>query len=307
MTGYPGSLPRSAPRPPGVGPGLARAAGRVRAAARGLGVGPGVAVSALLLAVLLLAAVRPELLATHDPYAVRPADALLGPSADHWFGTDQLGRDVYSRVVHGTRISLLIGVGATAIALVLGCLLGMLAATCGRVVDEVLMRVVDVLLAFPGLLLALVVVAMLGPSATNATIAIGLSSAPGFARLVRGEALVIRNADYVRTAVTFGAGRARIYLRHLLPNALAPLLVLALVSVGAAILAGSSLSFLGLGPRVPTAEWGSMLAQGKDFLSISWAMAVFPGLAITATVVAVNVVGRDLQRRFEGRGPVGRF
>ncbi|MBL7518011.1 ABC transporter permease [Frankia sp. CNm7] len=265
------------------------------------------AVSALLVALIALAALWPGLLARADPNAAEPVDALLGPSGAHWFGTDQLGRDVYSRVVHGARVSLFIGVGATGIALLLGCLIGMLAATCGRLVDEILMRITDVLLSFPGLLLALLVVAMLGPSSTNATIAIGLSSAPGFARLVRGEALAIREAGYVRTAVTFGAGRARVYLRHLLPNALTPLLVLALLSVGAAIIAGSSLSYLGLGPRVPTAEWGSMLAQGKDFLTISWAMAVFPGLAITVTVIAINIVGRDLQRRFEGRHPVGRF
>ncbi|MBL7497600.1 ABC transporter permease [Frankia sp. CN7] len=270
-------------------------------------IGPGVAVSALLVALIALAALWPGLLARADPNAAEPVDALLGPSGAHWFGTDQLGRDVYSRVVHGARVSLFIGVGATGIALLLGCLIGMLAATCGRLVDEILMRITDVLLSFPGLLLALLVVAMLGPSSTNATIAIGLSSAPGFARLVRGEALAIREAGYVRTAVTFGAGRARVYLRHLLPNALTPLLVLALLSVGAAIIAGSSLSYLGLGPRVPTAEWGSMLAQGKDFLTISWAMAVFPGLAITVTVIAINIVGRDLQRRFEGRHPVGRF
>jgi peptide/nickel transport system permease protein len=266
-----------------------------------------VALGAVALALIIIAALFPSLLATADPDAVRPVDVLLGPSGEHWFGTDQLGRDVYSRVVYGARVSLLIGVGATAIALVLGSLIGVIAATGGRAIDEILMRATDILLSFPGLLLALLVMAMLGPSATNATIAIGLSSAPGFARLVRGEALVIRGTDYVRTAVTFGAGRPRIYVRHLLPNALAPLLVLALLSIGAAIIAGSSLSFLGLGPRVPTAEWGSMLAQGKDFLSISWAMAVFPGVAITATVLAVNVVGRDLQRRFEGRNPVGRF
>jgi peptide/nickel transport system permease protein len=287
--------------------GLAEPRTTVRRATGGVRIGPGVALCAVVVGLVTLAALWPGLLARADPNAVAPVDALRGPSGAHWFGTDQLGRDVYSRVVWGARESLLIGVGATALALLLGCVVGMLAATCGRLADEILMRITDVLMSFPGLLLALLVVAMLGPSSVNATIAIGLSSAPGFARLIRGEALAIRAAGYVRTAVTFGAGRPRVYLRHVLPNALSPLVVLALLSVGGAIIAGSSLSYLGLGPRVPTAEWGSMLAQGKDFLTVSWAMAVFPGLAITVTVIAINIVGRDLQRRFEGRHPVGRF
>jgi peptide/nickel transport system permease protein len=249
----------------------------------------------------VLAAAAPGLLAGQEPDAIDPANALAGPGAEHWLGTDRLGRDVLSRMVHGARTSLLIGFGATAFAVVAGALLGVLAAAAGRAVDQLLMRATDVLLAFPGLMLSLVVVAVLGPGSGNATLAIGASLLPGFLRLARGQALAIRDSDYVRAAVVIGRGRRSIFLRHLLPNALPPLLVLATVNIGSAVIAGSTLSFLGLGPQPPSPEWGAMLAEGRDHLDTAWAAAVFPGLAITATVVAVTVVGRDLQRRLDGR------
>ncbi|MGW1995567.1 ABC transporter permease [Embleya sp. NPDC001921] len=262
---------------------------------------PGVAVAWVVLALIVLAALWPGLFATDPPNAVDPVHGLQGPSAQHLFGTDQLGRDVFSRVVHGARPSLLIGLGSTLVAVVAGALLGVLAATGSRVLDETIMRVTDILLAFPGLLLALIVVSVLGPGTGNATLAIGIAATPGFVRLSRGQALVVRESDYVRAAITFGRRRGGIFLGHILPNALPPLLVFATVNIGTAIIAGSSLSFLGLGPQAPTAEWGAMLAQSRDLLEIAWAPAVFPGLAVTVTVVAVNVVGRTLQRRFEGR------
>ncbi|MFF4116797.1 ABC transporter permease [Streptomyces sp. NPDC001714] len=265
------------------------------------GLRPGLALCWLVLALVAVATLWPHLLAPGDPDATHVTEALRGPGGGHLFGTDQLGRDVYTRVVHGARISVEVGVGSTLLALGLGTVVGGLASLGGRWADEALMRLTDVLLAFPGTLLALLVVAMLGPGTGHSLIAIGLSAAPGFARLVRGQALAIRDADYVRTTVTFGCGRPAAYLRHLLPNALPPLLVLATINVGVSIIAGASLSFLGLGPAAPTPEWGAMLAQGEPFLAVSWAVAVFPGLAVTATVVAVNVVGRDLQRRLAGR------
>ncbi|MBT2212485.1 MULTISPECIES: ABC transporter permease [Actinomadura] len=265
--------------------------------------GPGVCAAAAVLALIAVAVLWPDLLATHPPDQGGTVDVLAPPSLDHPFGTDQLGRDVYSRVVHGARPSLTIGLGATAIAVLAGSLLGMLAAAGGRIADELIMRVSDVFLAFPGLLLSLLVVAILGTGTVNATLAIGASLTPGFVRLARGQALVVRNSDYVRTAITLGQRRAAILRRHVLPNALPPLLVLAMINVGTAIIAGSSLSFLGLGPKPPTPEWGAMLSEGRDFLGIAWTIAVFPGLALTSTVLAVNVVGRWLQRRFEGRLP----
>jgi peptide/nickel transport system permease protein len=255
---------------------------------------------------IALAALWPGLLAVHSPLGVNPAEALAGPSAEHLFGTDQLGRDVYSRVIHGARLSLGVGLGATAIAVVIGCLLGTLAASSKKAGDEVIMRTVDVFLAFPGLLLALLVVAVLGPSTTNATLALSASVTPGFIRLARGQALVVRRSDYVKAAVVLGSRPTTVYLRHVIPNALPPLLVLATVNIGTAIIAGSSLSFLGLGPQAPSPEWGAMLSEARDYLDIAWPLAVMPGLAITVTVIAVNVVGRDLMRRFEGRHPGAR-
>jgi peptide/nickel transport system permease protein len=263
-----------------------------------------VLLAAAVFALVALAALWPELLATSAPNDVDPVNALAAPSAQHWFGTDQLGRDVYSRAVHGAGPSLVIGFGAVALALVVGALLGVFAASAGKAADEFVMRVTDIFLAFPGILLALVVVAVLGPGTANATLAIACSMAPGFVRLARGQALVIRESDYVRAAVVLGQGRTRIALRHVLPNALPPLLVFATINVATGVLVGSSLSFLGLGPRPPTAEWGAMLAESRDYLQVAWAMAVFPGVMLTVTVSAVTVLGRSLQRRFEGRHPV---
>ncbi|TYK52470.1 ABC transporter permease [Actinomadura decatromicini] len=262
---------------------------------------PGAALAWTFLALVAVAALWPSLLAGHQPNAVDPAHALAGPGSGHPFGTDQLGRDILSRIVYGTRASVTIGLGATAFAVVAGSVLSTLAALGGRAADELVMRTTDVFLAFPGLLLAMLVVAVLGGSTLNATLAIGMSSAPGFARLIRGQMLVIRESDYVQAARALGRRPLDIHLRHTLPNALPPVLVLATVQVGAAIIGGSSLSFLGLGPKPPTAEWGAMLAEGRSFLAADWAVAVFPGLVLTATVVACNVAGRSLRRRFEGR------
>jgi peptide/nickel transport system permease protein len=257
------------------------------------------------LALLALAALWPGLLAGQAPDAIDPVNALAPPGSGHLMGTDQLGRDVFSRVVHGTRTSLLIGFGSTALGVAGGALLGVVSAASGRVVDEILMRATDILLAFPGLLLALLVVAALGPGSRNAAIAIGVSMIPGVARVARGQALAVRGSDYVRAAVVLGHRRGAVLLRHLLPNSLPPLLVLATVNTGSAIIYGSTLSFLGLGPQAPAVEWGGMLAQSRDYLEAAWAISAFPGAAVLVTVIAVTVVGRDLQNRFEGGAPDG--
>jgi peptide/nickel transport system permease protein len=270
-------------------------------------VSPAVAVAALFLLLIAVAALWPGVFTNTSPNAVNPLVALRGLSAQHPFGTDELGRDIFSRVVYGTRTSLGVGLGATVIGVVCGSAAGIIAATAGRAVDGLLMRLCDIMLAFPGLLLALVVVAALGPGSLNAAIAIGVGLVPGFARLVRAQALMIRGSDYVKAAVTFGRRPVVIYLQHVLPNAIAPLLVLATIGVGSSIVAAASLSFLGLGPQPPSPDWGSMLAAGQGYLSVSWELAVFPGLAVTATVVAVNVVGGRLRRAFEGGRGVGWF
>lgn len=271
------------------------------ATARAARVRPGVVAAWTVIGLLVAAAAWPELLATADPNAVDPASALAPVSSQHFFGTDQLGRDVYSRVVHGARLSLLVGLGATAIGVAVGSLLGVLAATGGRVMDEVLMRVTDVLLAFPGLLLALLVIAVLGPGTLNTTIALGFAAVPGYVRLARGQALVVRESGYVRAAVVLGRSRSAIFLSHVLPNSLPPVLVFAMVDIGTALMASTSLSFLGLGAQPPTPEWGSMLAEGRDYLDTAWGLAVFPGAVVTVSVIALYVAGAHLRARFEGR------
>ncbi|MEW9529250.1 ABC transporter permease [Microbispora sp. NPDC049125] len=261
---------------------------------------PGVLLAVAFFTLVCAAAAFPGLFA-HAPDQVDPAAALLGPRAGHPFGTDQLGRDVFARVVYGARPSLLVGAGSTLLAGVAGSAWGLLGALGGRVVGEVAMRAADVLLSFPGILMALLVVAVLGPGTRNALLAITLALAPGFARVVRVQAMVVRGSPYVRAAVNLGLTPARILVRHIVPNVVAPLLILATINVGTAIIAGASLSFLGLGPQPPDPEWGAMLAQARDYLDAAWTLALFPGAAITLTVMSATVAGRALQARYEGR------
>ncbi|MFG2041516.1 ABC transporter permease [Dactylosporangium sp. NPDC048998] len=261
----------------------------------------GVVLAGLVLVAFAVAVAFPGLVGGARPDVVDPLLTLRPPDGRHWFGTDQLGRDVFTRVVYGARISLAMGLAATALAVLVGAALGLLSALCGRLVDEALMRAADVLLALPGILLALLVVAVLGPGPVSELVAIAFAAVPGYARLVRGQALSVRRSDYVTSAVAVGVRPLTLVLRHVLPNSLGPVLVLATLGTGSAIIIGSSLSFLGLGPRQPTPEWGAMLADGRDFLSTAWWVGVFPGLAITVTVVAVTVIGRRWQLRFEGR------
>ncbi|MFC8451949.1 ABC transporter permease [Kitasatospora sp. NPDC057223] len=264
--------------------------------------GPSVLLAGAGLAVLLAAALWPGLLTSADPGAGQLLQAYQGPGGAHWLGTDQLGRDVYARIVHGAAQSLFIGVGATALGAAGGLVIGLLAAVGGRFADEALMRVLDILLALPGLLLALLVITVVGPGNLNTALAIGIAEIAAYSRLVRSKALTVRAAGYVEAARVAGHGRARVVLRHILPNSAGPLLALAVVGVGRAMIEGSALSFLGLGAQPPTPEWGSMLADGRNALGIAWWTAAAPGVAVTLAVVVITVVGRRLQARFEGRG-----
>ncbi|WP_416875948.1 ABC transporter permease [Kitasatospora sp. SC0581] len=251
----------------------------------------------VLLAAVALVLAFPGVFATHSPAATDVAAALRPPGAEHWLGTDQLGRDVWSRLVHGTRLSLLIAVGATLIGVGGGALLGLVAGCGGRRVDFVLMRVVDVLLGFPELLLALVVVAVLGGGTVNVAIAIGIAGVPHYARLVRGQARLVLRSEYVEAARVLGVPAWRSVLRHVLPNVGGPLVVLASIGLGSAIISGSGLSLLGLGPVPPEADWGSMVADGKDFLQTAWWISISPGLAVSVVVVCTTLIGRSLQLR----------
>ncbi len=262
---------------------------------------PGLWSAVAFLVLIALAAAVPGLLADGSPTASDISQTLRPPGADHPLGTDANGRDVYTRIVHGARPSLLTGIGATALALVCGTLLGLLAALGGRVADEAVMRLADTVLALPSLLLALLILGVTGPGTVGTLYAIAVYSIPLYARLVRVQTLAIRHSGYIEAARSLGLREPVIVLRHILPNAFGPLLVLATIEVGTAIVAVSSLSYLGFGPQPPAPEWGAMLGGGRDYFGIAWWVAVFPGLAITATVLSTVVTGRWLQRRLEGR------
>ncbi|MFG1944045.1 ABC transporter permease [Nonomuraea sp. NPDC048826] len=256
-----------------------------------------------LLAVLALAVAVPGLLTAADPLAADPMDALAAPGAAHWFGSDHLGRDVLARVVYGARHSISIGVAATALAVTAGVLLGLAAGLSPKWLDEALARAFDVLSTLPELLLALLVVAVTGPGTTNVIFAIAIAQISTYARVTRAQTFVVRRSGYVEQAVTFGRSRLAINTGHVLPNVLGPIPVLATIGLGQAVIASSGLSFLGMGPQPPAAEWGAMLSEARNYLRVAWWEALFPGLAITLTVVCLTVVGRRLQRRFEGRTP----
>ncbi|MET7420035.1 ABC transporter permease [Dactylosporangium sp. NPDC005555] len=254
--------------------------------------------AALVILVVTAAAVWPQLFTGHDPNTTDPLASFHPPGGDHPFGTDQLGRDLFTRAVYGARHSLRIAAGATLVALLVAVPVGVLAALGGRLADTVLSRVLDVLLAFPALLLALVVVTIVGRGELSLLVAIGLADMPGYARLLRSRLLVVRRAGYVEAATGLGVGPWTSLRRHILPNAIGPLLVTATLGLGVAIIFASGLSFLGLGTQAPTPEWGAMLAEGRSTLAVAWWAGVFPGLLITVTAVAVTVLGRELRTRF---------
>lgn len=255
----------------------------------------------LYLLLLATAVIAPGVLTHNDPLLADPVNAQLPPSAAHWLGTDQLGRDLLTRVIYGSRYSLLISVAAMVLAVLFGTLLGLIAALARGVVDELLSRAVDVISAFPDLLLALMLIAFTGPGTNNLIIALGVASVPRFARVVRAQTYTVMTSGYVEQARTFGLSRFTLITRHILPHAIAQVPALATLGLGTAIIGTAGLSFLGMGPQPPTAEWGLMLAEGRNYLRNAWWIAVWPGVFITLTVIAVNTLGRHWQARFEGR------
>jgi peptide/nickel transport system permease protein len=264
---------------------------------RGRNVGVGEALAVVFALLLVLAAFVPWLLAPADPLAIDPLSAFAVPSPAHWFGTDESGRDVFTRVVHGAGSSLLIGTLATVIGLGLGIVLGTLAGMSGKVIDFTLNRFFEVLFAFPGLLLALVVILIFGPGVATATLAVGLATAPGYARIIRAQLITVKSAAFIEAATVLGHSRWRILRRHILPNTLAPLFVLATLGLGQAIVWAAALSYLGLGAAPPAAEWGAMLSAGRIYLNSAWWMSFFPGLIIVLTAVAATALGRSIERR----------
>jgi peptide/nickel transport system permease protein len=251
--------------------------------------------------VLVTVAVFAPLLAPYDPTQTDWLAVRQPPSNEHLMGTDENGRDVLSRVIYGARASLMVGVIAVTIALLIGVPLGLISGYYGGRIDEIIMRVVDAALAFPFLILAIALAATLGPSLTNAMIAIGIASAPIFARLTRGQVLSVRSREYVESARAIGAGDVRIIARYVLPNSIAPILVQSTLAIAEAIIAESALSFLGLGVQPPMPSWGGMLNTAKNFLSQAPWMAIWPGLGIFVTVLAFNLFGDGLRDALDPR------
>lgn len=256
---------------------------------------PGFVVAVVLVLFTLLAALAPGLFTSIDPYATEPAAKLLAPSTSHWFGTDELGRDLYTRVLYGSRLSVLAALLAVGLALVAGLGLGIVSGFIGGRVDAVIMRLVDVLLALPGLLLALAIVTAIGFGTIPVAIAVGVGIIPGFARTTRAEVLRIKTLPYVEAARLGGASWGRTLLRHVLPNAWGPVAVLATLDVGAAILATAGLSFLGFGAAPPAAEWGTLIANGRHFLITAPWVSLLPGLFLVLVVFSLNHIARTFE------------
>ena len=254
-----------------------------------------------IVAIMSLAALAAPWLAPYDPAALHLDHILEAPSAQFWLGTDALGRDVFSRLLHGGQVSLWVGFVAVGIALLIGLTLGLAAGYFGGWVDECVMRAVDVMLCFPSFFLILAVIAFLEPSLSNIMIVIGLTSWMGIARLVRAETLTLRERDFVAAAQLAGTGTCSVLFRHILPNAMAPVLVSATLGVAGAILVESSLSFLGLGVQPPDASWGNMLMDGKNVLEIAPWLSLYPGLAILVTVLGYNLLGESLRDLLDPR------
>jgi len=251
-----------------------------------------------LFVVMALAA---PLLTPYDPIRLNVVESLEPPSARHWLGTDQFGRDVLARVIYGARVSMAMGVVAVTISVVLGLALGLVSGYYCGTGDLLVMRLVDVMLAFPGILLALVIIAVLGPNLGSAMIAVGVSGMPLFVRVVRSSTLTVRALQYVEAAQAAGSGDARVLVRHVLPNVLTPVIVLVTLGIPSAIVAGAALSFLGLSVKPPTPDWGEMLSKGRAFMGTAWWLSTFPGLAIAVIVLAINRFGDGLRDALDPR------
>lgn len=250
---------------------------------------------------LFCVAIFASYLAPYPPDRINTAHILLPPSKEHLLGTDILGRDVLSRIIYGSGVSLSVGFVAVGISTLIGVVLGALAGYYGRWVERLIMRFVDIMLCFPSFFLILAVIAFVGPSIWNIMIVIGATSWMGVTRLVRAEFLTLKERDFVQAAISQGAGDARIIFLHILPNAMAPVLVAATLGVAAAVLVESSLSFLGIGVQPPDPSWGNMLTEGKDNIEIAWWLSLFPGLAILVTVMGYNLLGEGIRDSLDPR------
>lgn len=258
-------------------------------------------VALAIIIVFILLSIFGRMLAPYDPIVPDITNKLAPPSSAHWLGTDELGRDILSRVLTGTRISLGIATLILSIAITVGVLVGAIAGYVGGWVDEVLMRVTDVFLAFPALILAMGIAASLGRDLKNVIIALTLVYWPWYARLIRGQVLMMRERDFVEAAHAIGMRPSRVLIRHILPNTMAPIIVQATVDVGYAVLATAGLSFIGLGAQPPSPEWGTMIAGARTYFRVAWWYMTFPGIALTLTVIGFNLLGDGLRDYFDPR------
>ena len=262
---------------------------------------PAIAIGAVVMLVFLLAALLAPLIAPYEPLGQNISAGLNAPSATHLFGTDKLGRDIFSRILYGARISLFVGVAVVLMSGVVGTLLGVVAGYLGGWADELLMRVTDIFFAFPSLILAMAIAGALGPSLQNALIAISAATWPVYARLLRGQVLALKEREFVLAARTVGVPEWQIIIRHLLPNMLAPLLVQGSFDMGGAITAVAGLSFIGFGAQPPTPEWGAMISDARNYMATAWWMGTFPALAIMLVVGSFNLLGDGLRDLLDPR------
>ncbi len=245
--------------------------------------------------ILLVPLAAPQILTGYDPVAVTPEAIFLPPSAAHWFGTDQYGRDLLSRIIYGARASMSLGIVSVSLSLAIGLPLGIIAGFYRGRFESAVMRGMDIMMAFPGILLALVVVAVLGPGLINAMIAVGIGEAPAYTRIVRSAVLTVREQTYIEAARAIGARDTLILHRYVLPNVLSPVIIVTTVGFAVAVIIGSSLGFLGLGAQPPTPEWGTMVAEGRTYLRSQWWIALTPGITIGIVVLALNILGDALR------------
>ena len=256
-----------------------------------------------ILVVLVLCAVFADVIADYETKVVAQniANRLKGPSAEHWFGTDEFGRDIFARIIHGSRVSLVVGLISVSVSLILGGILGAFAGFYGGRIDNVIMRVMDIFLAVPSILLAMTIVAALGSSLVNVMLAIGVSGIPTYARIVRAAVMSVKDQEFVEASRAIGATNVTTIFREIIPNCLAPIIVQATLSVAGAILSTASLSFIGLGVQPPDPEWGAMLSGERNFLRDAVHLTLFPGLAIVSTILALNLLGDGLRDALDPR------
>lgn len=250
-----------------------------------------------ILIVLVLLAIFADVIADYDTVVIKQnlSERLMPPNGKHWLGTDEFGRDIFARIIHGARVSLKVGLLAISISILVGGFLGAISGYYGGIIDNTIMRIMDIFLAVPSILLAIAIVSALGPSIMNLMISISVSYVPTFARIVRASVLSVRDQEFIEAARAIGASNLRIILRHIIPNSLAPVIVQGTLGVAGAILSIAGLSFIGLGIQPPAPEWGSMLSGGRQYLRYAWWVTTFPGIAIVITILSLNLLGDGLR------------